>query len=50
MKGYYNGYSFVGWIPDKYGKGRWMFFASESEYREAYNERVISNWKSQPRR
>ncbi len=48
MKGYYNGYSWVGWIPDKRG-GRWQFFATETEYREAYNEAVISMWKSRPR-
>ena len=49
MKSYYNGYSVVGWVPDKRG-GRWRFFATETEYREAYNEAVISMWKSQPRR
>ena len=49
VKGYYNGYSWVGWMPDKRG-GRWQFFATESEYREAYNEAVISMWKSRPRR
>lgn len=38
MKGYYNGFSYVGWMPAKNGKGRWMFFSSDEEYREAYYE------------
>ena len=49
MKGYSNGFSYVGWIPDKRG-GRWMFFATEAEYKEAYNEARIAMWKSLPRR
>lgn len=32
MKGYYEGYSYVGFMPD----GRKMRFATEQEYYEAY--------------
>ena len=45
MKGYYTDYSYVGWIPNGKGGGRWKFFSSDTEYREAYNEAVIENWK-----
>ena len=34
MKGYYEGYSYVGFMPD----GRKMRFATDTEYREAYAE------------
>lgn len=34
MKGYYEGYSYVGYMPD----GRKMRFATDTEYREAYAE------------
>jgi hypothetical protein len=34
MKGYYEGYSYVGYMPD----GRKMRFATDSEYIEAYAE------------
>ena len=34
MKGYYEGYSYVGIMPD----GRKMRFATDTEYREAYAE------------
>lgn len=34
MKGYYEGYSYVGFMPD--GTKRW--FATEQEYKEAYAE------------
>lgn len=45
MKGYHTGYSYVGWMPDGKGGGRWMYFATESEYHEAYNEHQIQLWK-----
>ena len=48
MKGYYNGYSYVGWIPDEKG-GRWKFFSSDTEYREAYDEAVIQMWNDRRR-
>ena len=38
MKYYYTGYSCVGWIPDPNGGGRWEYFATDKEYREAYAE------------
>lgn len=34
MKGYYDGYSYVGFMPD----GTWMRFVSEEEYREYLND------------
>lgn len=34
MKGYYEGYSYVGFMPD----GTKMRFATEQEYKEAYAE------------
>ena len=34
MKGYYEGYSYVGIMPD----GKKMRFATEAEYVEAYKE------------
>lgn len=45
MKGYYNGYSYVGWMPTGNGKGRWMFFSTEEEYKEAYLDNQIEIWK-----
>ena len=45
MKGYYNGFSYVGWMPDRNGKCRWMFFSSDTEYREAYNEAILRIWR-----
>lgn len=34
MKGYYEGYSYVGYMPD----GKKRRFATEQEYKEAYME------------
>ena len=34
MKGYYTGYSYCGYMPD----GRKEYFATDKEYREAYEE------------
>lgn len=42
MKSYYTDYSLVGWIPDKNGGGRWMYFTNETEYQEAYTEATAS--------
>ena len=39
------GYSIRGWVPDFKGGGRWMFFATEEEYKEYYREAVIDSWK-----
>ena len=38
MKGYYEGYSYVGFMPD----GSERRFATENEYREAFAEEVAS--------
>lgn len=35
MKGYYVGYSYIGYMPN----GKKMRFATEDEYREMYEER-----------
>lgn len=39
MKGYYEGYSYVGFMPD----GKKMRFATDTEYREAYAEEARSS-------
>jgi len=41
MKYYYSGYSCVGWIPIR-GGGYWKRFATDEEYREAYEEALNS--------
>jgi RecJ-like exonuclease len=38
MKYYYTGYSCCGWIPVEDGGGKWMYFATVEEYKEAYAE------------
>lgn len=38
MKYYYTGYSCCGWIPAEDGGGKWMYFATPEEYKEAYAE------------
>lgn len=38
MKYYYTGYSCCGWIPNPDGGGKWMYFATLEEYKEAYAE------------
>jgi len=35
---YYTGYSCCGWIPAEDGGGKWMYFATVEEYKEAYAE------------
>lgn len=39
MKGYWNGYSYMGWMPDR---KRYMPFTNDTEYREAYEEVTAS--------
>ena len=39
MKGYYEGYSYVGFMPN----GKKMRFATEQEYKEMYEERIEQN-------
>lgn len=39
MKGWYEGYSYVGIMPD----GQRIRFATEKEYAEAYKERMDAN-------
>ena len=34
MKGYWTGYSYAGLMPD----GAWMYFSSDNEYKEFYDE------------
>lgn len=34
MKGYWTEYSYVGLMPD----GTWMYFSSDKEYEESYDE------------
>lgn len=36
MKGYYTGYAYCGIMPD----GQKVYFATDQEYREAYEEEV----------
>lgn len=38
MRYYYTGYSCCGWIPAEDGSGKWMYFATVEEYKEAYAE------------
>ena len=38
MKYYYTGYSCCGWIPAEDGGGKWMYFATVEDYKEAYAE------------
>ena len=44
-KGYPIDCGYRGWIPDFKGRGRWMIFATEGEYNDAYKEAVIGSWK-----